>query len=86
MPVGRQGKFLYKQLKLPFCVPASSHFIFESINDTLFFLIVETDMNIEHLMKHFINTDFRGNLVPLLRSIGFITGEKTYLQDFCSGL
>ena len=86
MPVGRQGKFLYKQLKLKFPLPVYSHFIFESINDTLFFLIVETDMNIEHLMQHFLNTDFRGNLVPLLRSLGVITGErlifKTFVLDF----
>ena len=76
MPVGRQGKFLYKQLKVQFPLPVYSHFIFESINDTRFFLIVETDMNIEHLMQHFLNTDFRGNLVPLLRSLGVITGER----------
>ena len=83
---GRQGKFLYKQLKVRFPLPVYSHFIFESINDTLFFLIVETDMNIEHLMQHFLNTDFRGNLVPLLRSLGVITGRKTYLQNICVGL
>ena len=86
MPMGRQGKFLYKQLKVKFPLPVYSHFIFESINDTLFFLIVETDMNIEHLMQHFLNTDFRGNLVPLLRSLGVITGErliyKTFVLDF----
>ena len=43
-------------------------------------------MNIEHLMKHFINTDFRGNLVPILRSVGSISGErlifKTFILDF----
>ena len=86
MPVGRQGKFLYKKLRIPSHIPVAAHFIFESINDTLFFLIVDTDMNVEHLMKHFINTDFRGNLVPLLRSVGSISGErlifKTFILDF----
>ena len=86
MPVGRQGKFLYKKLRIPSHIPVAAHFIFESINDTLFFLIVDTDMNVEHLMKHFMNTDFKGNLVPLLRSVGSISGErlifKTFILDF----
>ena len=86
MPVGRQGKFLYKKLRIPSHIPVAAHFIFESINDTLIFLIVDTEMNVEHLMKHFINTDFRGNLVPLLRSVGSISGErlifKTFILDF----
>ena len=37
MPVGRQGKFLYKKLRIQSHLPVSHHFIFESINDTLFF-------------------------------------------------
>ena len=82
MPVRSQGKFLYKQLKLPCYVPPSNNLIFQSITDTLFFLIVKTDMNIEDVMKHFFSTDFRGNVVPLLRSIAFIRGERLILKTF----
>ena len=82
LPVGRPGKFLYKQLRHPSHLPISSHFIFESIHDTLFFIIVDNEMNIQHLMQHFINTDVRGNLVPILRSLGSVSGEKLIFKSF----
>ena len=82
LPVGRPGKFLYTQLRHPSHLPISSHFIFESIHDTLFIIIVDNEMNIQHLMQHFINTDVRGNLVPILRSLGSVSGEKLIFKSF----
>ena len=72
MPVGIHGKFLYTCLRIPPYIPYTSHFIFEFINETLYILTLDTDMDIGHLMQHFINTDVHGTLVPILRSIGIM--------------